>query len=190
MVNIFSEIEDEIFFNESIIFEKDKIKNYILDFIANRLNSKPEKGRPFFFEEIVYDFFDYRKIDLTKTRKTRDLGIDGIIKLKLDILGSINLGVQIKYKLIDSNDVDLFLSALKNAELQLGVIVCKDSRKLEKYELNSKIKAILLSKGIKIKERLIKENININPVFILKLNDIVEIVASEMRAVIESVYKK
>jgi len=190
MVNIFSEIEDDVLFNESIMFDENKIKEYILNFVVNRLNSKPEKERPFFFEEIVYDFFDYRRIDLTKTKKTRDLGIDGIIKLKLDMLGNINLGVQIKYKLIDSNDVDLFLSALKNAELQLGVIVCKDSRKLEKYELNSKIKAILLSKGIKIKEKLIKENIDINPVFILKLNDIIEIVALEMRAVVSAVYKQ
>lgn len=190
MINIFSEIEDNIFSDEDIMFDEDKIKKYILDFIASKLNSKLEKERPFYFEEIVYDFFDYRKIDLTKTKKTRDFGVDGIIKLKLDVLGNINLGVQIKYKTIDSNDIDMFLSALKNAELQLGVIVCKDSRRLKKYELNSKIKAILLSKGIKIKEKLIKESIDINPVFILKLDDIIEIVSLEIRAVVSAIYKK
>lgn len=182
MVNIFSEIEDNIILDESIIFEEDKIKKYIFDFIANRIALKTDREKPFLFEEVIYDFFDYKNINLIRTKKTRDLGIDGVIKLKLDLLGELNLGLQVKYRLIDSNDIDLFLSALRNAELQLGVVVCRDSRKLEKYELNSKIRAILLSKGIKIKERLIKENIDINPIFILKLNDLIEIVASEMRA--------
>lgn len=98
--------------------------------------------------------------------------------------------MQIKYKLIDSTDIDLFLSSLKNSELQLGVIVCKDSRKLNKYELNSKIKAILFSKGINIKEKLIKENVDINPVFILKFNEVIDIVVSQIRAFVTAVYKK
>ena len=149
-----------------------------------------EVNSPFFFEEIIYDFFDYRKIKLIRTKKTRDFGIDGIITLETELLGKVNLGLQIKYKLIDSNDIDMFLSAIKNAELQLGVIVCKDSRKLEKYELNSKIKAILLSKGIQIKERLIKEEVDINPVFILKLNDLIDVAASDMRSFVKAVYKK
>lgn len=116
--------------------------------------------------------------------------MDGIIKLKADLIGEINLGLQIKYKLIDSNDIDLFLSALKNAELQLGVVVCKDSRKLEKYDLNNKLKAILLSKGITLKERLIHEKIDMNPVVILKFEDLIEIIASNIRAFSRGVYKK
>lgn len=190
MVNIFSEIENDLIFNESIIFDEDKIRDYILNYLVDKLNLKQENEKPFYFEEIIYDFFDYLKIELIKTKKTRDFGLDGFIKLKIDLIGDINLGLQIKYKLIDSNDVDLFLSALRNAELQLGIIVCKDSRKLEKYELNEKIKAILLSKGIKVRERLIKEEININPVLILKFEDIIKIVASEIRAFIKGVYKK
>jgi hypothetical protein len=190
MVNIFREIEDELFFNEEIIFDEEKIKKFILDFIVNEINTKQDKEKPFFFEKIIYDFFEYRSINLIKTKKTRDSGLDGIIKLKLELLGDITLGLQIKYKLIDSNDVDLFLASLKNAELQLGVIVCKDARKFEKYELNSKIKTILLSKGIKIKERLISEKIDINPLLILKLDEIISIIADEIRAVVKGVYKK
>ena len=129
------------------------------------------------------------RIDLIKTKKTRDFGVDGIIKLKLELLGSLDIGLQIKHKLVDSNDVDLFLAALKNMELQLGVVVCKDSRNLQKYELNSKIKAILLSRGVNIKERIINEKIDINPVFILKFDEIIEIVAAQIRAVVKGVYK-
>lgn len=190
MVNFFSEIEDELFFNEEIIFDEVKIREFASSFILNKLNEKNEVERPFYFEEVIYDFFEYLNIQLIRTKKTRDFGIDGFIKLKVGFLGDIDIGLQIKYKLIDSNDIDLFLSALKNAELQLGVIVCKDSRRLEKYELNSKIKAILLSKGIKIREKLIKEEININPVFVLKFEDILDIVASEIRAVVRAIYKK
>ena len=192
MVNIFSEIEDLILFelNEELIFDKDKIKNFIFNFISNKLCSKNEKERPFFFEKIVYDFFEYMKFSLIKTPKTRDGGLDGIIKLKIELIGEADLGLQIKYKTIDSNDIDLFLSSLKNAELQLGALVCKDSRRLDKYELNSKIKTILLSKGIKLRERLINERIDLNPIFILKLEDLIEIVASDIRGFITSVYKK
>jgi len=192
MVNIFSEIEDLILFelNEELIFDKDKIKIFIFNFISNKLGSKNEKERPFFFEKIVYDFFEYMKFSLIKTPKTRDGGLDGIIKLKIELIGEADLGLQIKYKTIGSNDIDLFLSSLKNAELQLGALVCKDSRRLDKYELNSKIKTILLSKGIKLRERLIGERIDINPIFILKLDDLIEIVASDIRGFITSVYKK
>lgn len=108
----------------------------------------------------------------------------------MSLFGEVNLGLQVKYKLIDSTDIDLFLSALRNSELQLGVVVCKDSRRLEKYELNSKIKAILLSKGIAIKERLIKENIDINPVFILKMDEMAEIIANNIRGFVRMIYKK
>lgn len=190
MVNAFSEGEDRIFYNESIIFDEEKIKKSVLKDLTDKLNVKPTNERAFFFEEVMYDFFEYIGIDLIKTKKTRDFGIDGVIKIKLDLFGDVDLGLQIKYKLIDSTDIDLFLTATKNAELQLGVIVCKDSRQLQKYELNSKIKAILLSKGIKVKDKIIKENININPVFILKMGDITEIVTSKIRGTIKTIYKK
>jgi len=190
MVNIFSEIEDKIFFNEEIIFNEAKIRERVFDLVLEELNKKPENTRAFFFEEVVYDFFEYIRVDIIKTKKTRDFGVDGVVKLNLDLLGEINLGLQVKHKTIDSTDVDSFLISLRNSELQLGIIVCKDSRRLDKYELNSKIKAILLSRGIKIKERLIKENIDINPIFILKLDDIIDIVVSRIRGTVKAVYKK
>ena len=149
-----------------------------------------ETKKGFLFEEIVYDFFDYMNIGLLRSKKTRDFGIDGILKLNLQLVGEVNLGVQIKYKLIDSTDIDSFLSSLRNAELQLGVIVCKNSRNLEKYELNSRIKAILFSRGILLKERLIKDKIDINPVFVLKFDDLLNVVANNVRGVVKSIYKK
>jgi hypothetical protein len=129
-------------------------------------------------------------IPIIKSKKTRDFGIDGIVKFKMGFLGEIDLGLQIKYKTIDSTDVDLFLSALKNSELQLGVMICKDSRNLTKYELNSKLKAILFSRGIKIKEKLIDQEVNLNPLFVLKFTDMIEIVTLEIRSFIRGVYKK
>jgi len=146
MDNIFYKVEEEIFFDETIIFDELKIREHILKKIAGMLNSVDEKERAFVFQNIVYDFFKYRGIEVLEAKKTRDFGLDGIVKFKLDFLGELNLGLQIKNKLIDSNDVDLFVSALRNAEIQLGVLVCKESRRLDKYELNSKVKAILCQK--------------------------------------------
>jgi len=189
MNNIFSDTEEDILSNEEILFDKNKIKSYLEETISKRLNSKDDK-KHFIFEKIIYDFFEYLRIPLIKTKKTRDSGLDGIIKLKLDLLGEIDVGLQIKHKKIDSTDVDLFLSALKFAEIQLGTIFCKDSRKLQKYELNSKIKTILLSKGVELKENLIKDKIDINPVSILKVDDILEIVSSNIRDAAKSIYKR
>jgi len=189
MTNIISEIEERILNDESIIFDEEKIKEKVLNLILEKMNSIEEKKRPFYFENIISDFFKYLNLNFIETKKTRDFGLDGFLKLRLEVLGEVNLGVQIKYKLIDSTDIDLFSSALKNAEIQLGLIVCKDSRNLQKYNLNSKIKTILLSKGIEIKEKLIKEEIDLNPVLILKLNDIVEIITSNIRGFAKAVYK-
>ncbi|MCF7910406.1 restriction endonuclease [Candidatus Pacearchaeota archaeon] len=188
MNNLFSSLEEEILLDEEICFDEEKIKDFLLDKIKINLEKSENKG--FAFEEIVYDFLDFMNIPLIKTNKTRDFGVDGFIKLNVGFLGELNLGVQIKYKLIDSTDVDLFLSSLKNTELQLGVLVCKDSRELTKYELNSKIKSILLSKGISIKEKLLNDKIDINPVFVLKLEEILNIVTYQVRAVVKSIYKK
>lgn len=188
MDNLFFKIEEEVIFDESICFEEEKIKNFILEKMKKRIENSESKG--FAFEEVVYNFFEYMNIPLIKTSKTRDKGLDGFVNFNAGFLGEIKLGLQIKYSLIDSNDVDLFLSALKNAELQLGVIVCKDSRNLINYELNSKIKSILISRGISVKEKLLNEKVDINPVFVLKLNELVEIVSSQMRSFVKSVYKK
>ncbi len=190
MSNIFSKIEEELLFNEEIVFDENKIKEYVKNYLVNKLNLLVKNKQGFAFEEVIYDFLEYMNLNLIKTNKTRDQGIDGIIKMSLGFFGEINLGLQIKYKLIDSNDVDLFLSSLRNAEIQLGVIVCKESRDLNKYELNSKLRTILLSKGIEVKEKLIKDKININPILILKFDEVIEIVASQIRAIAKSIYKK
>jgi len=190
MKNIFSEVEEKVLFDDNLMFEESYIKDYIQNHILGKLNSIDKEKVGFLFEEIIYDFLEYMNISFVRTKKTRDYGIDGIIKTNLGFFGEIDLGVQIKYTTIDSNDVDLFLSSLKNLEIQLGVIICKDSRNLEKYELNSKIKAILFSKGIEIKEKLIKDKVNINPVLILRFDEVISVVSSQIRAVVKGIYKK
>ena len=189
MNNIFSEIEDKIFFDESIIFDEAKINQFVTNFLINKLNSEEPKKRGFYFEGIILDFFEYINLETIQTKKTRDFGIDGIVKIQIGIFGEINLGIQIKNKLIDSTDIDSFIANLKNCELQLRVIVCRDSRNLSKYELNNKLKAILLSRGIELKQK-ITSDININPVFVLKLDEIIEIIASNIRSVVKAIYKK
>ena len=190
MGNIFNEIEDNLFFDEEVIFDVDRIREYILDFIIKRVEGELPENRGFVFEQIVCDFFDYMGLNVVRSGKTRDFGIDGVIRLKIDLFGELNLGLQVKYKVIDSTDVDLFSASLRNAELRLGVIVCKESREMQNYELNSRLKAILFSRGIKVREKLIEENININPLFILKLDEIVGISARKFRNVVGAVYKK
>ena len=69
------------------------------------------------------------------------------------------------------------------------MIACKDSRDLQKYDLNNKIKTILLTKGIIQEENLIKDKISINPISIIKFDDILNIVTSEIRGYIKAVYK-
>jgi len=188
MNNLFSELEGEIIFLEDICFDEQKIQGFILKEIKKKLDASNNKG--FAFEEIVYDFFEYMNIPLIKTPKTRDGGLDGFVNFNVGFLGEVKLGLQIKYSLIDSTDIDSFLSVLNNAELQLGVIICKGSRNLSKYELNSKIKFILFSRGIVIKEKLLNEKVDINPVFVLKLNELVEIVSTQIRGFAKGVYKK
>ena len=189
MINIFQEIQDEIFFNEDIILNELKIKEFILKYLIKKLESAEEKQRPFLFQDIIYNFFEYLNIKLIRSKKTRDSGIDGIINLDIDYLGKINIGLQIKYTKIDSNDIDAFVSSLKNAELILGAIICKESRKFDKYSLNNKLKTILMTRGIETKEEILKEEININPIFILTLNDVLDIISSNIGAMARGVYK-
>lgn len=188
--NIFYQIEEEVFNKDEIMFDVSEIKKFIRGFIIRLVNSQLVMQRGFYFEKIIFDFLEYKGFEFIKTKKTRDFGIDGIIKISLDLVGNIDLGLQIKYKVVGSEDIDLFSAALKNSELQLGLIICKDSRYLEKYDLNSKINAILFSKGIRIKEKLINDKISINPIAILKLDDIISMVADDIRLVIKGVYKK
>lgn len=187
-MNFFRLIEDKIFENEKIMFDEKAIQKEVSKEIIESLKEKSPQEQGFYFEKIVYDFFDYLSFNLTKTKKTRDFGLDGVIEMHIEPFGKIGLGLQIKYKIIDSSDIDKFIQALNYAELRLGTLICKDSRRLMKYELNSKLKAILFSRNIKTNLKLNK--IDINPIFILKLKDIVNLVASDMRAVIRGIYKK
>lgn len=189
MDNIFEELEGEILDREDILFDESKIKEFIIGKITTIINQRPESERPFLFQNIVYSFLEYMKISIIETPKTRDSGLDGIIKLNLQMLGPISLGLQIKYKKIDSTDIDSFRTALKNAELQLGTLICKDSTKLENYELNNKIKTILLARGIRLKEKLINDKINLNPILVLKFDAALDMVASELRAIARGIYK-
>ncbi len=188
MSNLFSEIESDIIFDELICFNENFIKDFIIKKIAETIEKSENKG--FRFEEVVYDFFEYMNLNLIKTPKTRDHGIDGFVDINVGFLGKVKLGLQIKYQTVDSATIDSFLAALRNAELQLGIVVCKDSRTLANYELNSKIKSILLSRGISVREKLLNEKVDINPVFVLKLGELAEIAASQIRAFAKAVYKK
>lgn len=71
MVNIFSEIEEKRFDKEDIIFDEEKIKDYLYNFLINKLNENSEIERPFYFEQIIYDFFEYMNILLIKTKKNK-----------------------------------------------------------------------------------------------------------------------
>lgn len=187
-MNFFKSIENDLFEKEEIIFNEKKIQEIILQKISEEIDKNPKK-EGFCFEKIIYDFFDYLNFDLIKTKKTRDAGIDGIISLKIEPFGNLKLGLQIKYKIIDSTDIDKFIQALNYAELKLGVITCKESRRLIKYELNSKLKALFLTQNLK-NTNFKFEKVDLNPVFILKLKDVVTLGASKMRAIASTIYKK
>ena len=190
MNNLFFEIEEKLFEDEDIIFDEERIKDFIFDYVNEKIKGQKISKRRFYFEKIVFDFFEYMGLAVRRTKKTRDFGIDGFVKVKIGFLGNLDFGLQIKYKKIGSNDIDLFLKSLRNVELNLGVIVCKDVRRLDNYDLNSRLRNLLFSKGIEIKEKLIKDKVDINSVVILKFEEIVEIVSSEIRSFVKAVYKK
>lgn len=60
MVNIFSEIESDLIFNEDIVFDEAKIKNYIFRLLMDKINSKNEHEKAFYFEEIIYNFLSMK----------------------------------------------------------------------------------------------------------------------------------
>jgi len=185
--NFFKILDKKIFSSEQIIFSKSKIKKFVKNLIFQELNSLPKNKRGEFFEKIVCDFFEYMHFELTRTKKTRDFGLDGIIKTELEPFGKLKIGLQIKYKKINSIDVDSFLQALNFAEIRLGALVCKDAARLDKYTISSKLKAMLFGeeKGIKVKEKL-----ELKPVFILKFEDVLNIFSEEVRYKVQAIYKR
>jgi len=186
--NFFKEIEKRILYeDEEILFDDKKIREISEKLIIDKINKIDENKKGLFFEEIICDFFEYKNFEIFRTKKTRDFGLDGLIELKIEPFGNLKLGLQIKYKKVGSEDIDLLINALNFAEIKMGVLVCKDSGRLDKYNLSSKLKAMLIGKENKIE---IKENLDINPVFILKFSDILDIFSQSVRDVVRSVYKK
>jgi len=186
--NFFRRIEEEILMeDEEILFSNKEIRKLSEEIILNEFKKIEERKRALFFEEIICDFFEYQYFKIFRTKKTRDFGLDGLIEIEIEPFGNLKMGLQVKYKNVNSNDVDSFLQALNFAEIKVGVLVCKDSGRFDKYKISSKLKAMLIDKKIDIK---IKEDFNINPVFILKFSDILDIFSHNVRNVVESVYKK
>lgn len=187
-INFFKEIERRILnSDEEILFDYNKIRELSEKLILDEINKIEEPKRGLFFEEIMIDFFEYKLFKIFRTKKTRDFGLDGLIEIDIEPFGTLKLGLQIKYKKIESKDVDLLINALNFAEIKIGVLVCKDAGRLDKYTISSKLKAMLISKENKLS---IKEDLSINPVFILKFSDILDIFSHEVRGVVEMIYKK
>lgn len=188
--NFFKKLEEEaLWHKEDTLFDADRIKSYARGYILNKIQEKKEKERGFFFEEIVCDFFEYLGYRVTRTKKTRDRGLDGIVDVKIMPLGEVKLGIQAKWGRIDSGDVDGFIQSLENAEIRLGVIACRDSTRLQKYTLPAKIKSILFFRNIKAKVKDIPD-VGIEPVFILKLDDMIEVTSKKIRDIVSSTYKR
>lgn len=186
--NFFKKIEFELTdAPEQVLFSEKKIRALAEKLVLREINKKPVKQRPAFFEKIICDFFIFRNFKLIKTKKTRDLGLDALIKTRLEPFGELSLGLQIKYKKIGSIDVDLFLRSLDFADLKLGALVCKDSRRLDKYTLSAKLKAMLFGLG---EEASLKKRIDLKPVFILKFSDILDVFTGEIRLRMKGIYKR
>jgi|APSaa5957512576_1039674.scaffolds.fasta_scaffold05139_4 hypothetical protein len=190
MSNLFFELEDLIFGYEEILFDEVKIEGFVFDYLNNKLKKFNGSEKGFYFEKIVFDFFEYKGIPIRKTKKTRDFGIDGFLKLNLGFIGEVDVGLEIKYRKIGSKDIDAFRNSLEDLDINLGIICCKDSRRLDKYTLDTKLRTLLFSKGIEMKENLINERISTNPVIVLKSEDFIKIVSSDIRAFVRGVYKK
>lgn len=186
--NYFKELQTQILRNsENILFDEKKIKKIAKKELEKAMENQPKTKNGLFFEEIICDFFEFLGFEVIRTKKTRDLGIDGIIKTKLQPFGLLELGLQVKYKTIDSSDVDSFVQALNFAEIRIGVIVCKKAKRLDKYTLSSKMKAILL--GAKNEVR-INKRIDLKPVFVMSLRETIDVFSQHLRDVVKSVYKR
>lgn len=188
--NFFKKFEEDVLWQkEDTLFDADRIKSYTRKYVLDKIQDKKEKERGFFFEGIVCDFFEYLGYRVTRTKKTRDMGLDGIVDVNIMPLGEVKLGIQAKWRKIGSRDVDGFIQSLENAEIKLGVIACRDSTRLQKYTLSAKIRSILLFRDIEAKVKDIPD-IGIEPVFILKLDDIVEVTSKKIRDIVSSTYKR
>lgn len=189
LTKFFRDLEERVLWRDDIIFDIEKIKAFSMDYALKEIQGRTMQERGFFFEELSRDFFRYLGFMVESTKRTRDLGIDGIVRMKLEPLGQLELGLQAKWKKIGSEDLDSFLQALQFAEIKLGVLTCKDSRDMQKYTMSSKIKALLLKYG-RDKEIENVPDLDMKPVFILKFEDLIDIFSKRVRSVVSAVYKR
>lgn len=186
--NLFRQIEEiAIDLAENTRLNREIIRQLAEKSVLERISSKktnPEKGIA--FQEIVCDFFEYRNFKVFRQKKTRDLGIDGIIESKLAPFGVLRIGLQAKFKKIGSADVDSFIQALNFAEIKLGVLVCKDSTRISRTFLSSKLDAILLGSGKKPPK---VGRIELQPVFVMKFGELLDSFTEEAVSAVNSIYK-
>ncbi len=191
MDNFFDSLEKKILLSdEEVLFNIEKIKEYSRNYLLDNIEEKPKNERGFYFEEIVCDLFRYLNFKVIQTKKTRDFGLDGIIETELEPFGKLKLGLQVKWKKINASDVDLFIQALNFAEIRLGILLCKTTGDIKKYKLSSKIKAILSSFDNDVKNDPNISELYLEPIFILKFDDIVDIFSQRVRNLVSAVYKR
>jgi len=189
--NFFDSLEKKILLSdEEVLFNIEKIKEYSRNYLLDNIEEKPKNERGFYFEEIVCDLFRYLNFKVIQTKKTRDFGLDGIIETELEPFGKLKLGLQVKWKKINASDVDLFIQALNFAEIRLGILLCKTTGDIKKYKLSSKIKAILSSFDNDVKNDPNISELYLEPIFILKFDDIVDIFSQRVRNLVSAVYKR
>ena len=186
--NYFRELQGQILkSSDSVLFDEKKIKEMARNHVEKSIEKQAKTERGLFFEKIVLDFFDFLGFKVTRTKKTRDLGIDGIIKTELPPFGLLRMGLQVKYKEIDSSDIDAFIQALNFAEIRVGVVACRKAGRLDKYTISTKVKALLLGSENNMR---IGKRIDLKPVFVMNLNEIIGIFSQHTRDVVKSVYKR
>lgn len=186
--NLFLTVESELLeLADKESFSKSKIETFLKSRFIEKINSgKTPSEKGFIFERLVCDFFEYKSFKVLRTKKTCDFGIDGIIEVKLSPFGTLRLGLQVKYKKISAKDFDVFVQSLNFAEIKIGVLVCKDSAKIQRNSLNSKVKAILSTKGGNLPKL---PDFELNQAFILKAKDIIELAAEQAFFTVKSIYK-
>ncbi len=186
--NLFRQLEEEILDRaEGEIFNHQKICAIAKEFFSKKIaNAKNDSERGFIFQDIVCDFFEYKNFKIHRTKKTKDFGIDGVIEAEIRPFGILRMGLQVKYKRINSADLDSFLQALDFAEIKVGVIACKDSARLQKNSAKAKFKAMLLGRTEKIPKF---EDFGLQQVFVLKFAEIICLFAEETMLVIKGIYK-
>ncbi len=190
MDNFFKQVEEEVLWqDDNILFNTDEITKYSKQYVLERINEKEEGRRGFFFEEVVCDFFEYVGYDVVRSKKTRDHGLDGVVETDVPPLGKLKLGLQAKWKMVDSTDVDQLLQALENAEIRLGVLVCRESSRLDKYKLTSKVKAILFFHNMESEVKDLPD-LDVNPAFIMKFDELIKVSSEKIRGMVKATYKR